>query len=114
VWCNPPFGPEAGRWLARLADHGHGIALVPARTETRWFVAYVWGRADAVVFLHGRPHFHRPEGTRAAANSGAPICLVAYGTEAAGRLGRSTLAGTLVAGWRPTQAGPGVPAKELA
>jgi hypothetical protein len=39
---------------------------------------------------------------------------VAYGTEAAGRLGRSTLAGTLVAGWRPTQAGPGVPAKELA
>jgi len=34
-----------------------------------------------VLFLRGRPHFHYADGTRAAANSGAPIALVAYGAE---------------------------------
>lgn len=32
-----------------------------------------------VLFLKGRPHFHRVDGSRASFNSGAPICLVAYG-----------------------------------
>jgi hypothetical protein len=99
VWLNPPFGPEAATWLDRLAGYGTGIALVPARTETRWFVRHVWGRADAVLFLTPRPHFYRPDGTRAAANSGAPICLVAYGEEAAARLDKSGLPGTLVETW---------------
>lgn len=96
VWCNPPFGPDAGRWLDRMADHRHGIALVPARTETRWFVRAIWNRATAILFLHGRPHFHHADGTRGYANSGAPICLVAYGPAAAGRLASCGLPGSLV------------------
>lgn len=96
VWCNPPFGPEAGRWLDRMADHGHGIALCPARTETRWFVNTVWRRASSVLFLHGRPHFHYPDGTRGKANSGAPIVLVAYGPAADARLASCGLAGSFV------------------
>lgn len=94
VWCNPPFGPEAEAWLARMADHGNGVALVPARTETRWFVNTIWSRASAILFLHGRPHFHYPDGKRGKANSGAPICLVAYGPTAVGRLAASGLPGT--------------------
>lgn len=86
VWLNPPFGREAVKWLRKLRDHRNGIALVPARTETAMFYECVWGKADAVCFLRGRPHFHRVDGTRAQANSGAPICLVAYGWENAGRL----------------------------
>lgn len=81
VWMNPPFGREAAKWLSRLAAHGNGIALIPARTETRMFYASVWGVADAVCFVRGRPHFHYVDGTRAAANSGAPIALVAYGAD---------------------------------
>jgi hypothetical protein len=80
VWLNPPFGREAVRWLRKLRDHGNGIALIPARTETVMFYECVWGVADGVLFLQGRPHFHRPDGTRAPFNSGAPIALVAYGT----------------------------------
>lgn len=99
VWCNPPFGPEAGEWLLRLADHGNGIGLCPARTETRWFVAALWHRASAILFLHGRPHFHHPDGTRGSANSGAPICLAAYGTLAVDRLATCELPGTI---WRPS------------
>ena len=79
VWCNPPFGREAIDWLRRMAKHCNGIALIPARTETEMFYECVWGGADAVLFIKGRPHFHRIDGSRAPFNSGAPICLVAYG-----------------------------------
>ena len=79
VWLNPPFGTEAVKWLRRMVKHGDGVALIPARTETAMFYECVWGRASAVCFMKGRPHFHYVDGRRAAANSGAPICLVAYG-----------------------------------
>lgn len=80
VWLNPPFkSSEAVKWLRKLKAHGNGIALIPARTETAMFFENVWDGADAICFLKGRPHFHYPDGTRAAFNSGAPITLVAYG-----------------------------------
>lgn len=99
AWVNPPFGPDAETWLAKLAEHGNGIGLVPARTETRWFVNTIWDRADAILFLHGRPHFHHPNGERGKANSGAPICLAAYGWQAVDRLINSGLEGSLVTDW---------------
>lgn len=79
VWCNPPFGLEAIKWLRKMRDHGNGIALIPARTETRMFYECVWGHAAGILWLQGRPHFHFVDGTRASFNSGAPICLIAYG-----------------------------------
>lgn len=78
IWLNPPFGREAIKWMRRMAAHGVGIALLPARTETRMFYETVWDHAHAICFLKGRPHFHYVDGTRAKANSGAPICLIAY------------------------------------
>ena len=86
VWLNPPYGPKAGRWLARLAEHGSGIALIFARTETAWFNAQVWQKAQALLFIVGRLTFCRPDGTPASHNSGGPSVLVAYGSEAAQRL----------------------------
>lgn len=86
VWLNPPYGPQVGGWLRRLAEHGTGTALVFARTETDWFHANVWGRADAVLFLRGRLHFHRPGGGRARFNAGGPHVLAAYGESDAERL----------------------------
>lgn len=81
VWLNPPWGNKATPWLERLAAHGNGIALIPARTETRSFFAHVWGRASCVCFVQGRPHFYRPDGIQANANCGVPVVLVAYGEE---------------------------------
>jgi hypothetical protein len=78
VWCNPPFGREAVKWLRKMRDHKDGIALIPARTETSMFYEAVWGYACGVLFVKNRPHFHYVDGTRAAFNSGAPILLVAY------------------------------------
>lgn len=79
VWCNPPYGAHAAKWLARCAAHGNAVALIFARTETAMFFEHVWGRADAVLFLRGRLHFHHIDGTRARANGGAPSVLIAYG-----------------------------------
>ena len=81
IWLNPPFGREAVKWLRRMRDHGNGVALIPARTETAMFYETVWGAADGVLFLKGRPHFHYVDGRRANFNSGAPIALVAYGRD---------------------------------
>lgn len=96
VWCNPPYGRETGAWLERLATHGDGIALIFARTETEMFHAWVWERADAVLFLRGRLHFHHVDGRRADANGGAPSCLVAYGARNVRALEESGLPGRLV------------------
>jgi len=79
VWCNPPYGPEASRWLEKLSIHGDGIALVFARTETSMFYDHVWSRADALFFLKGRIRFHHVDGNRAKDNGGAPSVLIAYG-----------------------------------
>ncbi len=81
VWCNPPFGCEAMKWMQKIRDHGNGVALIPARTETKMFYETVWGVADGVLFLKRRPHFHYVDGRRAAFNSGSPIALVAYGRD---------------------------------
>lgn len=81
VWCNPPYGAEGERWLAKCAAHGNAVALIFARTETRSFFRNVWGAASAVLFIEGRLHFHKPDGSRAKANAGAPSVLVAYGNK---------------------------------
>lgn len=97
VWLNPPYGMAAWTWLDKLATHGQGTALIFARTETAGFVAQVWRKATAILFLHGRLHFHYPDGTRAPANSGAPSCLVAYGESDARALQAAPLDGTYIA-----------------
>ena len=96
VWLNPPYGAEAWTWLDRLAGHGSGTALIFARTETVGFVEQVWRKATALRFLHGRLLFHRPDGTRARANTGAPSVLVAYGEGDARALEASSIPGTFV------------------
>lgn len=96
VWCNPPFSDKAGEWLRRLADHGNGIALVHARTETSWFFESIWQRANGLLFLAGRLHFCHPDGRPAKGNSGAPSVLVAYGQDNARCLRKCGIAGQFI------------------
>lgn len=93
VWLNPPYGRDTEKWMQRLATHGRGTALIFARTETNIFFPWVWECASAVLFLHGRLHFHHVDGTRAKANAGAPSVLVAYGEDDAEQLALCGLPG---------------------
>ncbi|HYW77226.1 MAG TPA: adenine methyltransferase [Gammaproteobacteria bacterium] len=96
VWLNPPYGRETAKWLSKLASHNNGIALVFARTDTRMFHEYVFGRCSALLFLSGRPHFHKPDGMKAAGNSGGPLVLIAYGSDCDSRLAGSGIGGFCV------------------
>jgi len=93
VWVNPPYGQQTGRWLGRLNQHGNGIALVFARTETAMFFDHVWGKVAGALFLKGRLHFYQLDGTRARGNSGGPSVLLAYGEENARLLKSCSLKG---------------------
>lgn len=98
VWLNPPYSREAATWIARLAEHGCGTALLFARTDTAWFMDSVLNHpnATALLFLRGRVRFHRPGVFDAPDNGGAPSVLVAYGSADADRLRASGLRGAFV------------------
>lgn len=100
IWLNPPYSDYAP-WVTRLADHGSGIAILFARTETVAFDKFVWQRADALLFIRGRLHFHRPDGVRAKGNAGGPgpSVLVAYGNANADALKRSGIGGAFIRNW---------------
>lgn len=96
VWMNPPYGQFVDDWMKKLADHGNGIALIFARTETETWFNWIWPRANAILFLQGRLFFHHVSGQRAKHNSGAPSALIAYGQENAFLLSESKISGYLV------------------
>lgn len=96
VWLNPPYGPHTGKWLEKLAEHGNGVALIFARTETVMFYESVWKRATGILFLKGRLFFYRPNGEKAWGNAGAPSCLVAYGEENWRKVSSSSFKGARV------------------
>lgn len=96
VWLNPPYGREAGAWVARLAAHGCGTLLIFARTETEWFER-VWDTASGIMFLRRRVTFCYPDGTPGRGNSGAPSVLVSFGPDDAERLRTSGLSGKFIA-----------------
>lgn len=81
VWCNPPYGRECIKFLARMAEHEHGTALVFARTETRMFQEWVFPKASALLFLAGRLQFCDYKGKPSDNSAGAPSVLIAYGDE---------------------------------
>jgi hypothetical protein len=77
AWLNPPYGRDVGKWLKRLEIHGNGIALVFARTDTKWFQEL---RPDAINFMKGRVAFLRPNG-ESDTNAGTPSILMAWGKD---------------------------------
>ncbi len=95
IWLNPPYGRATIHWLHRLKEHGNGIALVFARTETALFFRCIWPHASAVLFFKGRLAFCHVDGS-SAGHAGAPSCLIAYGKHNADTLKKCNLSGVLV------------------
>lgn len=57
VYCNPPYGRDVGKWLAKASDETKNgvttVMLLPARTDTKAFHEYVYGKAE-IRFIKGR------------------------------------------------------------
>jgi site-specific DNA-methyltransferase (adenine-specific) len=79
VFVNPTYGRQLASWVAKARDEqksgraGLVVALIPARTDTRWWHESVAGHAD-VWLLKGRLAFG--DGTQAAP---FPSALVVWG-----------------------------------
>ena len=60
VWCNPPYGREIGSWVRKglfaSMEGATVVMLLPARTDTKWFHEYIYGKAE-IRFVKGRLKF---------------------------------------------------------
>lgn len=60
VWCNPPYGRDIGKWVAKAVrsalEGATVVMLLPARTDTRWFHKWIYRRAE-VRYVPGRLKF---------------------------------------------------------
>ncbi len=75
VWMNPPYGKHTAEWMYRFMDHCNGVALVQARTDTRWFQACA-RRSGVICFISGRIRFVR--GVGSGESSCAPLASVLF------------------------------------
>ena len=92
VFCNPPYDKNLNLWLMKLKQHGNGIAILFARTETKLFFENIWNDADGILFIKGRIKFYQVSG-KEGGTSGAPSVLVAYGKKNAQLLKNSNIPG---------------------
>ena len=95
VYMNPPYGKGMEMWIEKLKNHGNGIALIFARTETKVFFNFIWDYADAVLFVKGRIKFFNLEGKQVSI-PGAPSVFIAYGKENAKALKESGIEGKFI------------------
>lgn len=69
VFANPPYSrmaecsAELAEQVTRTGVRREYIALLPARTDTRWWHTLVATRPHRVCFWKGRVKFNRPDGT---------------------------------------------------
>lgn len=78
-WLNPPYGRSIGLWMQKAYEEGQKpgtvvVALIPARTDTRWWHSWVKDRAAHITFLPGRLHFGGSKNS-----APFPSALVVYG-----------------------------------
>lgn len=92
VWCNPPYSNWVP-FLKKLKEHGNGIALIFARTETNGFFEHVWNDADSILFLRRRIKFVNISLIPTKNPAPAPSVLVAYGQNNTISLENSNLEG---------------------
>jgi len=92
VYLNPPYGRGMELWMEKLKNHGNGIALIYARTETQYFFEHIWNDANAILFVKGRIRFYDIFGIQSG-RPVAPSVFIAYGRENALALKNSGIEG---------------------
>lgn len=100
VWLNPPYErPLTQLFIQRLAEHGEGVALLMARTDSAWFHDWILGFASAIRFLRRRPHFYTPSGERMGDRATTASMLVSFGRALGHRLMDCKLDGKAIWLW---------------
>ncbi len=95
IYMNPPYGKGMETWIEKLKNHGNGIVLIFARTETKCFFNHIWYDADAILFVKGRIKFYNIDGEQKG-TPGAPSVFIAYGKNNAEILKKSGIDGRFI------------------
>lgn len=72
IWMNPPYS-EAAKWVNKFIEHGNGVALMFARTDTKWCQKLLQN-CQYVYFIKGRISFLKG-GVKQNGTGGAPSAL---------------------------------------
>jgi len=57
-WMNPPYGREIKDWIKKASEERKVVALLPARTDTRYFHDYIYKKKNVEIrFIKGRLKF---------------------------------------------------------
>ena len=81
VFCNPPYGRKStGEWIQKCYEEAKKpgtvvVALIPARTDTRFFHDYIYHKAE-IRFIKGRLKFGGCKGA-----APFPSMVVIFGKE---------------------------------
>lgn len=105
VFCNPPFSQKE-QWADRMAQHGHGLLLLPERGSAPWFgplarrAGRYWVMGQKINFIGGH------------SSNNLGSVFFPFGQEAERRLIESGLPGHLVevTMFRPRSIPPAAPA----
>lgn len=62
VFCNPPYGKTIYEWMRKCSaeskkDNTTVVALIPARTDTRYFHEFIYRKVKEIRFIKGRLKF---------------------------------------------------------
>lgn len=62
VFVNPPYGRGISNWIKKCSDESkkHNtivVALIPARTDTKYFHDFIYNKVKEIRFLKGRLKF---------------------------------------------------------
>lgn len=59
-WMNPPYGREIKEWIKKASEERKVVALIPARTDTKWFHEYIYNKQNVEIrFIKRRLKFGR-------------------------------------------------------
>lgn len=62
VFCNPPYGRAIYDWVRKCSEEANKpnttvVALIPARTDTRYFHEFIYHKVKEIRFVKGRLKF---------------------------------------------------------
>ncbi len=99
VWLNNPYGAKSSpRWMRKMVEHGNGIALIFARTETVTF-DLAWPNASAYLFLARRLKFFHVDGKEGACATSPSVLIASDNAQSAGMNARALRVSGLVGGF---------------
>lgn len=62
MFCNPPYGRVIYDWIEKCYNESQKpnttvVALIPARTDTKYFHQFIYHKAKEIRFIKGRLKF---------------------------------------------------------